>query len=86
MKNKKIIAEVLCPVISGRYDFFLSTEMTAGEALEKIAEEVRKSENADFLFTGESTYLYASGARLPLDPSVTLEEYGITDGSVLMLI
>ena len=81
---KKIFTEILCPVLSGKYDFILDGRMTAGEAAESIAEEIRKFTGADFLFRGRKL-LYSAVSGLPLEPSVQLCEYGITSGMRLMI-
>lgn len=86
MKSKMINVDVICPLISGKYDFAVDVKMTAGGTAEKIAEQVRKHEKSDFLFRGSEVFLYASGIKNPLDPAVTLEEYGIVSGTRLMLI
>ena len=86
MERTKINVEVICPAVSGRYDFVIDKQMTAGEAAEKIASQIREYEKTDVLFTKGNVLLYSSGSRLPLSPSVPLEEYGVTGGSRLMII
>ncbi len=86
MERTKINVEVICPAVSGRYDFVIDRQMTAGEAAEKIARQIREYEKADVLFSGGRVLLYSSGSRLPLAPSVPLEKYGVTGGSRLMII
>lgn len=86
MKNKKITVDVLCPSVSGKYDFEIDSGLTAGEAAGRIAEQIREYENAEFLFRSGEILLYSTCTRLPLDPLVKLEDYGITSGSRLMII
>lgn len=86
MKSKMINVDVICPLISGKYDFAVDIKMTAGDAAEKIAEQVRKYEKADFLFRDGEKFLYAAGIKNPLNPSSALEEYGIVSGTRLMLV
>jgi len=86
MSSRRVNVEVVCPVVSGRFDFVLDTGLTAAEATGKIASEIREAMKTDVILSGSGMLLYASGSRLPLDPEVTLEKYGVTDGSILMLI
>ena len=86
MSDRRVNAEVVCPVVSGRFDFVVDTGLTAGEAALKIAGEVRKALKTDVILGNDGLLLYASGSRLPLDPEERLEKYGVTNGSILMLI
>ncbi len=86
MNTGKITVLVICPAVSGKYDFRLDSEMTAGEAIQKIAEQIRKYENADCLFRSDGLLLFSEESDRPVNPDVTLEEYGIVNGSRLMLI
>ncbi|MBP0961710.1 MAG: hypothetical protein IJL67_11970 [Oscillospiraceae bacterium] len=86
MSSRRVNVEVVCPVVSGRFDFVIDTGLTAAEAAGKIASEVRESLKADIIAENDGLLLYASGSRLPLDPEERLEKYGVTNGSILMLI
>ena len=86
MSSRRVNVEVVCPVVSGRFDFVIDTGLTAAEAAGKIASEVREFLKADIIAENDGLLLYASGSRLPLAPEVTLEKYGVTNGSILMLI
>ena len=86
MSSRRVNVEVVCPVVSGRFDFVIDTGLTAAEASGKIASEVRESLKADIIPENDGLLLYASGLRLPLDPEERLEKYGVTNGSILMLI
>lgn len=87
MRKNRITAEVICPSVSGKYDFVLDTEMTVGEAAGRIAEEIRAYEKADIILNDISrVMMYGDGYALPFDHSLTLGEYGVTNGSRLMLI
>lgn len=86
MSSRRVNVEVVCPVVSGRFDFVIDTGLTAAEAAGKIASEVRESLKADIIAENGGLLLYASGSRLPLDPEERLEKYGVTNGSILMLI
>ena len=86
MSSRRVNVEVVCPVVSGRFDFVIDTGLTAAEAARKIASEVRESLKADIIAENDGLLLYASGSRLPLDPEERLEKYGVTNGSILMLI
>ncbi|MBE6853028.1 MAG: hypothetical protein E7505_06080 [Ruminococcus sp.] len=87
MENKKILAEVVCPATSRTYDFVLEAGMTAGSALKKIAAEIINYERMDMLFSDiGSAELFCDESELPLAEDITLDEYGITSGSRLMII
>ena len=86
MSSRRVNVEVVCPVVSGRFDFVIDTGLNAAEAAGKIASEVRESLKADIIAENDGLLLYASGSRLPLDPEERLEKYGVTNGSILMLI
>ena len=86
MSSRRVNVEVVCPVVSGRFDFVIDTGLTAAEAAGEIASEVRESLKADIIAENDGLLLYASGSRLPLDPEERLEKYGVTNGSILMLI
>lgn len=86
MSSRRVNVEVVCPVVSGRFDFVIDTGLTSAEAAGKIASEVRESLKADIIAENDGLLLYASGSRLPLDPEERLEKYGVTNGSILMLI
>ena len=86
MSSRRVNVEVVCPVVSGRFDFVLDTGLTAAEAAVKTATEIREALKTDVILNEDGLLLYASGSRLPLDLDVTLEKYGVTDGSILMLI
>ena len=86
MSSRRVNVEVVCPAVSGRFDFVIDTGLTAAEAAGKIASEVRESLKADIIAENDGLLLYASGSRLPLDPEERLENYGVTNGSILMLI
>ncbi len=86
MSSRRVNVEVVCPAVSGRFDFVIDTGLTAAEAAGKIASEVRESLKADIIAENDGLLLYASGSRLPLDPEERLEKYGVTNGSILMLI
>ena len=86
MSSRRVNVEVVCPVVSGRFDFVIDTGLTAAEAAGKIASEVRESLKADIIAENDGLLLYSSGSRLPLDPEERLEKYGVTNGSILMLI
>ena len=86
MSSRRVNVEVVCPAVSDRFDFVIDTGLTAGETAGKIASEIREAMKADIILSGGGLLLYASGSRMPLDPEVTLEKYGVTDGSILMLI
>lgn len=86
MSSRRVNVEVVCPAVSGRFDFVIDTGLTAAEAAGEIASEVRESLKADIIAENDGLLLYASGSRLPLDPEERLEKYGVTNGSILMLI
>ena len=86
MSSRRVNVEVVCPAVSGRFDFVIDTGLTAAEAAGKIASEVREFLKADIIAENDGLLLYASGSRLPLDPEERLEKYGVTNGSILMLI
>ena len=86
MSSRRVNTEVVCPAVSGRFDFVIDTGLTAGEAAVKIASEIRKALKTDVILGDDGLLLYASGSRLPLDPEERLEKYGVTNGSILMLI
>lgn len=87
MKNRKITVEVLCPALSGKYDFVMDADITAGEAAREISEKIIRFERVDGLsFENGDTYLFTDVSQLPLDPDMSLSECGICSGSRLMLI
>lgn len=87
MKKSKITAEILCPDSLGKYDFVLDSDMTVGEAVLLISDEIRKYEGVDFIMNNpDEIMLYSDGYALPFDHSLTLEECGLSSGSRLMLI
>lgn len=87
MDNHTINVEVICPAVSRKYDFVLRCSMTSGEAALRIAEHIKSAEHIEFLFSDEKIpQLFEQKYRLPLNPDITLEEYGIKSGSTIMII
>lgn len=87
MKKNKITVEVLCPSVSGNYDFILDAGITVRDAAEMIASEIRRFTGIGFLLNDtEKILLYSDESTVPYDHSLTLEECGISGGSRIMLI
>lgn len=87
MDNKTILAEVICPAVSKTYDFIIDSTLTVGEAVERIADEIRRAERIDILFSEiESVSLFSSEYRYPLNAAMKICDCGIMSGSRLMLV
>lgn len=88
MKNSdKILIQVIFPVLSQKYDFLISSELTVLEAKNAISKEIMDFEKNEALFTDINNYrIFIEGTDYALDENNSLKEYGIVSGSRLMLI
>ncbi len=88
MKNTdKILVQVIFPLLSQKYDFLISYDLTVKEAKEEISREIMDFEKNDALLDNLSEYrLFVSGADNALEENTSLKEYGIVSGSRLMFV
>lgn len=87
MNVNTVTAEVICPASSGTYDFIIDCRLKISELINIFTEQIRIYEKNKLLFSGKyNPRLYCSELRLPLDPEMTLEEYGVRNGCRLMII
>lgn len=82
---EKINVEVLVPSTGGKYDFLLPSVMNIAVAKALISQAVNEHESGA-LQGREALRLGSKDKGAFLDESLTLEQAGIQDGNVLILI
>jgi len=82
---EKINVEVLVPATGGKYDFLLPSVMNIGVVRDLIVQAVYEHESGA-LEDRESLMLGSKEKGGFLDEHLTLEQAGIQDGNVLILI
>lgn len=88
MKNSdKILVQVIFPVLSRKYDFLISDELTVMEAKKEIGKEIVEFEKNEALFNDTDNYrMFIQDADDALDERISLKEYGIVSGTRIMLV
>lgn len=80
----KVLVKVCVPAMGGSYDMFLPVDVPIRDVSRVMADGVTEITNGKYL-TSEYEQLCQAPSGL-LNPSLTLEDYGIKDGMQLFLI
>lgn len=81
----KILVSLFVPSVQEKYDLFVPSDLDIGSLASTLANAVQDLCNGRYSVS-EKERLIRLSPDASLDPSKTLSEYGIDDGTGLMLI
>ncbi len=81
----KILVKVCVPATSGFFDMFVPTDVSIREVISVMTNGVAEITNGRYLTSGSEQLCLSEPAGL-FNPSLTLGDYGVTDGTLLYLI
>lgn len=82
---KYVIVELICPSVSGSYDYSIPIRLKVGDIKRRIIEDIRIYEQLPMLFLHKNDVsLYCKEGCL--DDEMTFEYAGIKNGDQIMII
>lgn len=83
----RILAEVLCPATSKKYEFWISKKMLNKDVKLRVTEEISNYEMNEYLFCNiENIYLLDANTNELLNDEWSIEDSGLKSGDLLVLI
>lgn len=80
-----ILIKLYVPVIDSEYDLFVPGDVRIEQVINLLAKGVADMNNGQYTASGHELLIVRAPDRL-LNPALTLRSYGISDGSVLMML